>query len=135
MYWITLLAIMALANTQLEGCESFAAPNKCSHCLRGYYLQTNFVCGQCPTGCVQCQAPDVCLGCRRGYFFSKGDCLAGPIHCIDVDTEGTCQSCMLGYELVNKECIVCPDFCDSCSKGKCTNCSYGFGLDRTSDGQ
>lgn len=88
--WLVGLSSLLILTSQ-AGCAVYAETNQCSHCLQGYYLRTNYTCGQCPLGCSQCIAANLCISCASGYFLNQQLCISGPSHCVDVNSFGVCS--------------------------------------------
>ncbi len=95
------------------------------------FLDTDFTCKACPKYCKECTDATTCVTCRNGFILTaEKKCRSCSILCSECLSNSviTCSSCSYGLELLNGVCVPCPDNCNTCSSGICSQCANGYTL-------
>ena len=106
-------------------CLSCSAPDFCTSCSSGYFLNVNLTCVNCDTSCSSCvtETPGGCTACATGLIKRRVlPTSTGPIFfCV--------ATCPDGYAVVAGVCTACSVYgCQLCptSPSQCTQCQSGY---------
>jgi hypothetical protein len=93
-------------------CQQCSSTTRCSLCLTGYYLTSNFTCGKCMAQCGSCSGNTTCSSCLTEgtvYSASSGGCIGGSVSgCKYYDSAGICITCNSSTYLSGNSCLGVP---------------------------
>lgn len=107
-------------------------PSRCSICLYGYYLNSQYICTPCTysSRCLSCQAssPSTCLTCFQGSFLaSNNTCISCAYPCLTCSNNNanSCSSCPQTYVLItaNGTCMLASSLKQNTNISPIMNCA------------